>query len=95
MALPLRLPTPIAERRGAKPVIHAIEVVALVAGAAPADLRGTAFGVFNLVSGVALLAASVIAGGLWTWAGPAMTFYAGAAFSLVALAGLVAPRRAG
>lgn len=68
---------------------------ALVAGAAPADLRGTAFGVFNLVSGLALLAASVIAGGLWTWAGPAMTFYAGAAFSLVALAGLVAPHRAG
>ena len=68
---------------------------ALVAGAAPADLRGTAFGVFNLVSGVALLAASVIAGGLWTWAGPAMTFYVGAAFSLVALAGLLAPRRAG
>jgi MFS family permease len=59
---------------------------ALVADAAPADLRGTAFGVFNLVSGAALLAASVIAGGLWTWAGPAMTFYAGAAFSLVALA---------
>lgn len=65
---------------------------ALVADVAPADLRGTAFGVFNLVSGAALLAASVIAGGLWTWAGPAMTFYAGAAFSLVALAGLVARR---
>jgi MFS family permease len=65
---------------------------ALVADAAPADLRGTAFGVFNLVSGVALLAASVIAGGLWTLLGPAMTFYAGAAFSLVALAGLVARR---
>ncbi|BCO29940.1 MFS transporter [Thiohalobacter sp. COW1] len=65
---------------------------ALVADAAPADLRGTAFGVYNLVSGAALLAASVIAGGLWTWAGPAMTFYAGAVFSLVALAGLVARR---
>lgn len=61
---------------------------ALVADAAPADLRGTAFGVFNLVGGVALLAASVIAGGLWTVVGPAMTFYAGAAFSLIALAGL-------
>ena len=65
---------------------------ALVADAAPADLRGTAFGVFNLMSGAALLAASVIAGGLWTWVGPAMTFYAGAAFSLIALAGLVARR---
>lgn len=61
---------------------------ALIAGAAPADLRGTAFGVFNLVSGVTLLAASVIAGGLWSTFGPAMTFYAGAAFSTVALAGL-------
>ena len=62
---------------------------ALIADAAPADLRGTAFGVFNLASGVALLAASIIAGGLWTVAGPAMTFYAGAAFSFVALAGLL------
>jgi MFS family permease len=61
---------------------------ALVADAAPADLRGTAFGVFNLASGVALLAASVIAGGLWSAFGPAMTFYVGAAFSSAALAGL-------
>jgi MFS family permease len=61
---------------------------ALVSDAAPADLRGTAFGVFNLVSGVALLAASVIAGGLWTLLGPAMTFYAGAVFSSIALLGL-------
>jgi len=60
----------------------------MVADAAPADLRGTAFGIFNLISGLALLAASVIAGGLWTIAGPAMTFYAGAAFSSLALAGL-------
>jgi MFS family permease len=62
---------------------------ALVADTAPADLRGTAFGVFNLASGGALLAASIVAGGLWTLAGPAMTFYAGAAFSSVALAGLL------
>lgn len=61
----------------------------LVAAAAPADLRGTAFGVFNLASGGALLAASVIAGSLWTAVGPAMTFYAGAAFSAAALAGLL------
>ena len=58
----------------------------LVADAAPADLRGTAFGVFNLASGLALLAASVIAGGLWALVGPAMTFYAGALFSSAALA---------
>lgn len=68
---------------------------ALVSDAAPADLRGTAFGVFNLASGVALLAASIIAGGLWTVVGPAMTFYAGAAFSAVALLGLLTGRRAG
>lgn len=61
---------------------------AMVADASPADLRGTAFGVLNLVCGVALLAASVIAGSLWTMVGPAMTFYAGALFSSAALAGL-------
>ena len=61
----------------------------LVADAAPADLRGTAFGVFNLVSGLALLAASVIAGGLWTVFGPAMTFYVGAGIAGVSLFGLL------
>jgi MFS family permease len=60
----------------------------LIADSAPAELRGTAFGVFNLASGIALLAASVIAGGLWAMVGPATTFYAGAAFSAAALAGL-------
>lgn len=64
-------------------------LAALVADAAPVDLRGTAFGVFNLASGVALLASSVIAGSLWTAVGPAMTFYAGALFSSAALAGLL------
>ena len=66
---------------------------ALVADAAPADLRGTAFGVFNLASGAALLAASIIAGGLWSVFGPAMTFYAGAVFSSLALAGLLMDAR--
>ncbi|HEY8856626.1 MAG TPA: MFS transporter [Rugosibacter sp.] len=61
----------------------------LVAETAPADLRGTAFGVFNLASGLALFAASVIAGGLWTVFGPAMAFYAGAAFATLALIGLL------
>ncbi len=68
-------------------------LAALVAETAPADLRGTAFGVFNLGSGVALLAASVIAGGLWSAFGPGLTFYAGAAFAFIAGAGLVAARR--
>lgn len=62
---------------------------ALVAGAAPEDLRGTAFGVFNLVCGVALLCASTIAGWLWDSYGPAVTFYAGAAFTVLAGFGLV------
>jgi len=62
---------------------------ALVADTAPAPLRGTAFGVFHLVSGVALLAASVLAGWLWSEHGAAATFAAGAAFAATALAGLV------
>lgn len=65
----------------------------LIADAAPADLRGTAFGVFNLLTGLTLLGASVLAGALWTVAGPAMTFIAGAAFSLLALIGLLANSR--
>ena len=66
---------------------------ALVADAAPADLRGTAFGLINLATGVTLLLASFLAGALWTVAGPAMTFAAGAGFSLLALVGLVATSR--
>ena len=58
---------------------------ALVADAAPADLRGTAFGMFNLVSGIALLAASALAGLLWDRLGAPFTFYAGAALSALAL----------
>jgi MFS family permease len=65
----------------------------LVADAAPADLRGTAFGFFHLVSGIAMLLASVIAGALWDAYGPAWTFYAGAAFTALALLGLLAARR--
>ncbi len=61
----------------------------LVADAAPAGLRGTAFGVFHLVSGVALLAASVLAGWLWASFGASWTFYAGALFTVLALAGLL------
>ena len=62
---------------------------ALVADASPPQLRGTAFGVFHLVSGVALLAASTLAGWLWSAYGAAYTFYAGAAFTTLALAGLL------
>lgn len=64
-------------------------LAAMVADAAPGELRGTAFGLFNLVSGLALLIASGLAGELWQHLGPAATFYAGAGFSLVTLVGLV------
>ncbi|HQU80844.1 MAG TPA: MFS transporter [Azonexus sp.] len=60
----------------------------MVADTAPADLRGTAYGFFNLVSGLAMLLASVCAGLLWDRFGAAFTFYAGAAFSLLALLAL-------
>ena len=58
---------------------------ALVADTAPEDLRGTAFGLFNLVTGGALLAASVVAGWLWSDFGPTATFSAGAVFSGLAI----------
>jgi MFS family permease len=60
----------------------------MVADSAPADLRGTAYGVFNLFSGVAMLVASGLAGWLWDQHGAETTFYAGAIYSLVALLGL-------
>ena len=59
---------------------------ALVADTAPAELRGTAFGIFSLVSGVILLIASALAGVLWDAAGSRATFMAGAAFTALALA---------
>jgi MFS family permease len=62
----------------------------LVADTAPEDLRGTAFGVFNLVGGLALLLGSVLAGVLWDWAGSSATFLAGAGFAVLTLLGLAA-----
>jgi MFS family permease len=64
----------------------------MVADTAPADLRGTAFGFFNLVSGAALLLSSAIAGLLWDRLGASFTFYAGAGFSGLALLGLALRR---
>ena len=60
-------------------------LAAMVADVAPAHLRGTAYGFFSLASGLAMLAASVLAGLLWDTLGSAATFYAGAAFAAVAL----------
>lgn len=56
----------------------------LLAQSAPADLRGSAFGLFNLATGVAMLAASAIAGLLWEGIGPVATFLGGAGFAVVA-----------
>jgi MFS family permease len=65
----------------------------MVAEATGPEIKGTAFGIFNLITGVMLLVASLLAGWLWQVAGPAATFLAGAAFTTVALAGLVAVGR--
>lgn len=67
-------------------------LAALVADAVPANARGSAFGVFHLVSGIALLLASLIAGALWEALGPGATFLAGAVFTslgLISAAGLM------
>ena len=61
----------------------------MVANTAPADLRGTAFGMFNLVSGVAMLIASAVAGLLWEQLGASFTFLASAVFCTLALLGLL------
>ena len=58
---------------------------ALVADSAPDHLRGTAFGIYNLVNGIALLFASLVAGVVWQVLGASMTFYVGAAFAGAAL----------
>jgi MFS family permease len=65
----------------------------LVADAAPADLRGTAFGVFHLVQAAATLAASVLAGALWTRFGPPATFFCGGALAALTAAGVWAHGR--
>jgi MFS family permease len=61
----------------------------LIADASRPELRGSAFGVFSFVSGVALFFASVLAGFLWDQFGPSATFFAGAGLTALALVGLV------
>jgi MFS family permease len=63
-------------------------LASMVAGAAPVSLRGTAFGYSNLLSGIAMLLASALAGFLWDHYGPAYTFYAGAGFCALAIAAI-------
>jgi MFS family permease len=65
----------------------------LVADSAPVELRGTGFGIFNLVGGGAVLLASIVAGALWTAFGAPATFLTGAAFAMLAVLGLIAYRR--
>jgi MFS family permease len=60
-------------------------LASLVADTSPAPIRGTAFGMFNLITGLATLVASVIAGALWDHIGPTGTFLAGAMFTAIAL----------
>lgn len=62
---------------------------ALVADTAPASMRGSAFGLFSLVTGVAALGASALAGALWSMRGAAWTFLAGGGFAVVALVGVI------
>jgi MFS family permease len=65
---------------------------ALVADTAPANLRGSAFGVYYFVTGIAAIVASVLAGAAWDWGGPALTFGIGAALAAAAILGLVSRR---
>jgi MFS family permease len=67
-------------------------LAAMVADHSPPDLRGTAYGFFNLACGFAMLAASVLAGLLWDRLGASFTFYAGAAFCVVTILGILLGR---
>ncbi len=66
---------------------------ALVADTSPPNIRGSAFGIFSLASGIAMLAASMLAGWLWDVAGPPATFWAGAVFALAGLTGFLLRRK--
>lgn len=70
-------------------------LAAMVADTTPPEIRGTAFGIFNLATGVAMLGGNLIAGLLWDQYGPSATFLAGAGFTVLALVGLVAVQRRG
>jgi MFS family permease len=59
-------------------------LLALVADQVPAELRGTAFGLINLMTGIALLPASLIAGMLWQQIGPSAPFVMGSGFAIIA-----------
>jgi MFS family permease len=69
-------------------------LAALIAETAPIRLRGTAFGLFGLITGLAALLASIIAGLLWDRIGASATFLAGAAFTAAAFAAFLLVRHA-
>jgi MFS family permease len=56
-----------------------------VAGLAPRNLRGSAFGLYHGTIGIAALPASLIFGGIYAAAGPAAAFATGAALAGIAL----------
>jgi MFS family permease len=66
---------------------------ALIADTSPENIRGSAFGIFSLATGIAMLIASVLAGWLWDVIGPPATFWTGAVFALAGYAGLLTRRR--
>jgi MFS family permease len=68
-------------------------LAALIAATAPERLRGTAFGLFGLITGLATLLASIIAGLLWDKIGASATFLAGAAFAAISFAAFLLARR--
>lgn len=69
-------------------------IAAMIADVAPKELRGTAFGVYNIATGVVLLVASVASGAVWDWRGPAAAFWMGAGLAAIgALVVFVLPRR--
>jgi MFS family permease len=67
-------------------------LAAWVADSAPAELRGTAFGIFYFVSGVTAIVSNLLAGALWTWRGPAFTFGVGAVFAVLGAVSLLGVR---
>ena len=64
-------------------------LAAMVTDATPAQLRGTAYGIFNCAYGIAMMGGSILAGVLWDASGPAATFFTGASFAGAALIGLL------
>jgi MFS family permease len=61
---------------------------ALVADVAPQEHRATFIGLHSTLTGIGLLPASLLAGGLWSLWGPSAPFWFGGALGLLAAVGL-------